>query len=304
MKKIIVAGSINMDLVVRCHEIPKIGETVPGKEFLTIPGGKGANQAVAIAKLGGDCTFLGKVGKDIFGQKVLASMKESQIKIEKIKEEDCSTGVAIINVDDKGKNNIIYIEGANGKIDGPYIDSVKEVLDGASILVMQNEIPQDAINYLLKLAREKNVKTLLNPAPAREIPEEVISLIDIIVPNEYELERITGVQTQTEEGIKKAAQNLFDLGIKIIIVTLGERGVFLKTDKVEKFFTAYKAEVVDTTAAGDSFIGGFCNKLVENSDLDEAINYGQKTAAIAIGRLGAQTSIPSKEEVENFKIGG
>jgi ribokinase len=304
MARIIVAGSINMDLVVETDEIPGIGETVAGNSFSTIPGGKGANQAVAIAKQGGDCIFLGKVGNDDFGANVLKSMQDAGINTNLIKIEKGSTGVSIINVDKNGANNIVYIAGANNLVDEDYIDENKNILDEAEYIVMQNEIPEETINHILKICKDKNIKTILNPAPARSIDDEIIKLIDILVPNEHELARISGQKVESDEDVRSASQKLLDMGLKEIVVTLGARGVFYKNKDTEKFYDAYKTKVVDTTAAGDSFIGGFVNSLIQTKDIGKSIDFGQRVAAIAIGKVGAQTSIPTKEEVEEFDFGG
>lgn len=302
--KIIVAGSINMDLVVRSEEIPKPGETVPGKDFTTIPGGKGANQAAAIAKLGGSCVFLGKVGNDDFGTSVLESMKASGINVDLVEKEKTSTGVSIINVDARGNNNIVFVAGANALVDEAYINRHIDAFKDASMVVMQNEIPKETIRHILKVTRDMNIIRLLNPAPAMDIEDDMLKEIDILIPNEHELARLSKVTIDSKESVRAAAGLLLDRGLGRIIVTLGEHGAFYKDKEKEKFYTAYKANIVDTTAAGDSFIGGFCNSFVESGDIDKSIDFGQRTAAIAIGRFGAQTSIPSREEVLNFKPEG
>lgn len=304
MDRIIVAGSINMDLVIETDEIPAIGETVAGKAFSTIPGGKGANQAVAIAKQGGDCIFLGKVGNDDFGANVLKSMQDAGINTDLIKIENESTGVSIINVDKTGANNIVYIAGANNLVDENYIDQNKDILDSAKYIVMQNELPEKTIEHILKICKDKKIKTILNPAPARMIEKDMLELIDILIPNEHELSRIADHKVENDEDVRKASEKLLTGGLKEIVVTLGERGVFYKNKDEEKFYDSYKAKVVDTTAAGDSFIGGFVNVLMQTNDIDKSIDFGQRVAAIAIGKVGAQTSIPTKEEVKEFDFGG
>ncbi len=304
MKNIIVAGSINMDLVVRSDEIPGVGETVAGNEFLTIPGGKGANQAVAISKLGGNCIFLGKVGKDDFGASVLNSMNNASINTQLVEKEDLTTGISIINVDSHGNNNIVFLSGANSKVDEAYIDKNAEVFDDATMVVMQHEIPLRTVEHILKLAKTKGVTTLLNPAPAMDLTDEIIENIDILVPNEHELSKISKMEVTDDQSVINAAKALLDKGIKKIVVTLGSRGVYLADGDISKFFDAYKTRAVDTTAAGDSFIGGFTNVYADTGDIEKAIDFGQRTAAIAITRLGAQTSIPDREEVENFNVGG
>lgn len=301
MSKILVVGSMNMDLVVKTDEIPKVGETLLGHELLQIPGGKGANQGVAIAKLGNDITFLGKVGKDSFGDELLASMKNSGVNIEHIEREDTSTGIAVINVDKYGRNNIVVIPGANAMVDKEYLGRHLVTFEEAEIVVFQLEIPLETVKEGLKIAKETGKITILNPAPAMELDDEIISNIDILIPNEHELERMTNVEVIDDESILKASKLLLNKGIKQIIVTLGSKGVLYIDNKKNEFFNAYNVNVVDTTAAGDSFIGGFLTSYVEDRDIKKAINMGQKTAALAIQKVGAQSSLPNREEVENFK---
>ena len=301
MSKILVVGSMNMDLVVKTDEIPKVGETLLGHELLQIPGGKGANQGVAIAKLGNDITFLGKVGKDSFGDELLASMKNSGVNIEHIEREDTSTGIAVINVDKYGRNNIVVIPGANAMVDKEYLGRHLVTFEESEIVVFQLEIPLETVKEGLKIAKETGKITILNPAPAMELDDEIISNIDILIPNEHELERMTNVEVIDDESILKASKLLLNKGIKQVIVTLGSKGVLFIDNKKNEFFKAYNVNVVDTTAAGDSFIGGFLTSYVEDKDIEKAINMGQKTAALAIQKVGAQSSLPNREEVENFK---
>ncbi len=300
---ILVVGSMNMDLVVKTDEIPNIGETVIGNELLEIPGGKGANQAVAMAKLGNNVTFLGKVGNDSFGQSILNSMKESGVKTDFIEEEEISTGIAVINVDKNGNNNIIVIPGANGKVDVDYLNKHQAVFQSANIIVFQLEIPIESVKEGLKISKKLGKTTILNPAPAMDLDEETIRNIDIFIPNEHELGRISKVEIVDQESLLKAAKVLLEKGIKKIIVTLGSKGVLYIDNNKSKIFPAFKVDVVDTTAAGDSFIGGFTSGYLENPfNIESAIQMGQKTAALSIQKFGAQSSLPTLEEVVNFKI--
>lgn len=301
MGRITVVGSMNMDLVVKTDEIPKIGETLLGNELLQIPGGKGANQGVSIAKLEGDITFLGKVGKDGFGDELLKSMEEAGVNTEHIEKEDTSTGIAIINVDKDGNNNIVVIPGANGMVDEGYLHRHLVAFEEADIVVFQLEIPLETVREGLKIAKEHGKTTILNPAPAMELDEEIIGNIDILVPNEHELERISGVEIKDDESIIRAAKVLLDKGINKIIVTLGSKGALYIDSNRNQFFKAYDVNVVDTTAAGDSFIGGFVASYIGDKDIERAIDMGQRTAALAIQKVGAQSSLPNKEEVENFE---
>lgn len=298
---ITVVGSMNMDLVVKTNEIPGIGETLLGNELLQIPGGKGANQGVAIAKLNNNITFLGKVGKDVFGDALLKSMEEAGVNIGHIERVNDSTGIAIINVDKQGNNNIIVIPGANGKVDKEYLLRHYTAFEEADIVVFQLEIPLQTVKDGLRISKELGKTTILNPAPAEDLDDDMIQNIDILIPNEHELERISKVKVTNHDSMLKAAEVLLQKGIKQIIVTLGSKGVLYIDTKGYRFFEAHKVNVTDTTAAGDSFIGGFVSSYIENSNIERAIEMGQKTAALTIQKVGAQSSLPTREEVDNFR---
>ena len=298
---ITVVGSMNMDLVVKTDEIPKIGETLLGNELLQIPGGKGANQGVAIAKLNNNINFLGKIGNDAFGEALLKSMKDAGVNIEHIEKAQDSTGIAVINVDKEGNNNIIVIPGANSKVDKEYLKRHHTAFEEAEIIVFQLEIPLETVKEGLRISKELDKITILNPAPAQELDDEIIGNIDILIPNEHELERISKVKITDNDSMLEAAKVLLNKGIKQIIITLGSKGVLYIGQSNHKFFPAYKVNVVDTTAAGDSFIGGFTSSYMKNGDIEEAIEMGQKTAALSIQKVGAQSSLPTLEEVQAFK---
>ena len=301
MKKVVVVGSINMDLVTRCKRAPKGGETLFGEEFFQVPGGKGANQAVAIGKLGTEVTMLGKVGKDSFGKDLINSMKESGVDTRYIEEGEKSTGIAKIIVEENGQNRILVVAGANSEVGKAYIDRHLDVIKECDIVVAQLEIPVETVAYALAKAKEFGKMTILNPAPARELDDEIIKNSDLIIPNESELALITGMPTETEEEIKKAGEKLLDMGVSNLIVTLGSKGSLHLNREVCEFHSAYKVKAIDTTAAGDSFIGGLVRELKDNN-VGEAIEFATKVSAIAVTRKGAQTSIPTIEEVENFEV--
>ncbi len=301
MSMVTVVGSMNMDLVVNTDEIPRIGETILGKELLQIPGGKGANQGVAIAKLNNNITFLGKVGKDGFGDELLKSMGDAGVNIEHIEREDISTGIAVINVDKEGNNNIVVIPGANGRVDSEYLNRHISAFEDADVIVFQLEIPLETVKEGLRISKSLGKKTILNPAPAMDLDDEIIENVDILIPNEHELGRLSNIEIDDDDSIIRAANVLFEKGIEEIIVTLGSRGVLHIDNNGHKFFKAYKVKAVDTTAAGDSFIGGFVSSYMEDKDMERAIDMGQKTAALAIQRIGAQSSLPTREEVQNFR---
>ena len=300
---ILVVGSMNMDLVVKTDEIPNVGETVIGNELLQIPGGKGANQAVAISRLGNEVVFLGKVGNDSFGESLLDSMKNSGVNIEYIEKVNGSTGIAIINVDKNGNNNIVVIPGANGSVDYEYLIKNISIFERSKIAVFQLEIPFETVKEGLKIAKHFGNITILNPAPAMELDEDMIQNIDILIPNEHELERISKVKIRDTESMLLAANSLISKGIKKVIVTLGSKGVLYIDEHSHKFYKAYNVDVVDTTAAGDSFIGGFTSYYgKDTNDIEKAIDMGQKAAALSIQKFGAQSSLPTLEDVENFKL--
>jgi ribokinase len=301
MSMVTVVGSMNMDLVVNTDEIPKIGETVLGKELLQIPGGKGANQGVAIAKLNNNIIFLGKVGKDGFGDELLKSMKDAGVNTEHIERTKTSTGIAVINVDKEGNNNIVVIPGANGEVDKEYLNRHISAFEKADVVVFQLEIPLETVKEGLRISKELGKTTILNPAPAMDLDDEIIENIDILIPNEHELERLSKIKVGDEESMIEAANILLNKGIKEIIVTLGSKGALHIDNNGYKFFPAYKVRAIDTTAAGDSFIGGFVSSYIEHKDMEKAIDRGQRTAALAIQKIGAQSSLPTMEEVENFK---
>ncbi|WP_462424727.1 ribokinase [Fusobacterium ulcerans] len=300
MKKVVVAGSINMDLVTICERAPKGGETLFGKEFFQVPGGKGANQAVAIGKLGTQVTMLGKIGNDSFGKDLISSMNNSGVDTKYIKTSASSTGIAKIIVEENGQNRILVVSGANMDVDRAYIDRHMDIINEADILVTQLEIPMDTVEYALKKAKEAGKTTILNPAPAAPLNDEIIRNSDIIIPNESELGIITGMPTNTLEEIEAAAHKLLNMGVKELIVTLGSQGSLHLNKKGSVMHTAYKVKAVDTTAAGDSFIGGLVRNI-QADNLDEAIEFATKVSAITVTRKGAQISIPTIEEVENFK---
>ncbi|WP_288875377.1 ribokinase [uncultured Fusobacterium sp.] len=298
MKKIVVIGSINMDLVTICDRAPNGGETLLGTEFFQIPGGKGANQAVTIGKLGSRVVILGKVGDDLFGKELLSSMDKNGVDIQFIEKAPVSTGIAKIVVEKNGQNRILVVPGANSYVDIEYIDNHLDVIKDCDVVIGQLEIPISTVEYAFKKAKEYGKITILNPAPAIKLSEELIKNSDYIIPNESELEVITGMKIESFDGIIEAAKKVIKMGVKGLIVTLGEKGsLYLGGDKFTKH-SAYKVKAIDTTAAGDSFIGGFVTRL--DLGVDKAIEFATKVSAISVTKRGAQTSIPTMEEVENF----
>ena len=305
MSKILVVGSLNADLVVRAPRFPQPGETISGEDLQVIPGGKGANQAVAAARLGADVSMLGRVGKDNFGDFLLDNLKSNRADITLIQRDDASTGTAIIVVDSNGQNSIVLSPGANGKVSSSDVEcasfSTPSTRSGRrfSLLLLQLEIPTPTVLHAAQLAKENNVRVVFNPAPAKDIPDELIALSDFIIPNETELSLLTDQPVDDIPSAEEAARTLLERGAKNVIVTLGGRGVLLVNEETSQHVDAFKVDVVDTTAAGDAFIGGFASVL-DSSNLLDAVRYGCACGALATTKFGAQPSLPTKEEVERF----
>ena len=298
MENIIVLGSINMDLVTVVDRKPLDGETIMGRDFFTSHGGKGANQGVSIGKLGGKVKFLGKVGNDAFGIEILENMKNKGLDIKNVEKVHGSTGLATIILDRSGENSIIVVSGANGKVDKEYIEKNKDSFIEGSILLSQLEIPYDTVQYAFELAKERGTKTILNPAPATDNIDELLKISDIVICNETEFDLIIGEKTENPQEIIDKSSKMLDRGVKELVVTLGSKGVIYINRNEVRRYNAYKVTAIDTTAAGDSFIGAFVTFLHEG--IDKAIDMGMRAGAIAVTRFGAQKSLANLEEVENF----
>lgn len=296
-----VVGSLNMDLVINTVKIPRPGETVMGKDFKQVPGGKGGNQACAIARLGTDVQMIGCIGKDHMGHFLKNTLEADGVGTKHIFEkENISTGVAAIVVDESGTNLITVAPGANYELTVEDVHSKKEVIQEADLLLLQLETKLDVVEHALKLAREFGKKTILNPAPAAPLSELILKDVDILTPNETELETLTGCQTDTEEKIIKAGKKLIESGVKELVVTLGEKGCIYITESRTQSFAAYKVKSVDTTAAGDAFNGALAVSLSRGESMEKAIEFAMKVGAMTVTKEGAQTSLPYKEEVNEF----
>lgn len=297
MKKILVIGSINIDLVTNVEKTPRVGETVLGKEFLEFPGGKGANQAAAIGRLGGDVTMLGKVGDDAYGKFMKSAMEDSGVKTDYVvADETKTTGTALIMVNADGDNSIVVIPGANFGVLPE--DITEELISEFDIVIGQLEVPVETLEKAFKIARSMDKMTILNPAPAKALSKAFLSTVSLLVPNETELEILTGITVKDDLSINESYLKLKETGIKQIIVTLGSEGSVLVDSNGLKRFAAQSVKAVDTTAAGDSFIGGLATQLSMGESIDKSIEYATKVAAIAVTRMGAQSSLPYKEELE------
>ena len=301
MKNICVIGSLNMDLVVNVDTMPKPGQTIIGSNFKEVPGGKGANQAVAMARLNGNVSMIGKVGEDGFGQTLINSLKNDKVDTTYIQTSKGATGVALITVDKNAQNSIVVSPGANFEVKEDDIDNNIEAIKNSDIVVLQLETPLNTIKYALNKAKELNKYTILNPAPAVKLDDEIIKNVDLLTPNETELEIISGVSIETEEDIQKAAQIMIEKGVKELIVTLGSKGsLYINTEK-SMFKKAYKVEAVDTTAAGDSYTGALAVALSQDKNIEDAMDFASKVGALSVLKEGAQSSLPTLEDVKNFR---
>ena len=296
MKNILVIGSANIDLTIQTDRMPKLGETVAGHGFSMNSGGKGANQAVAAAKLGGDVKFLGVIGNDTYGEKLLADLRKSGAVFEGITADGVPTGTACITVVN-GDNFIVLNPGANDLLTPEIIEEKAELIRKSDYVIMQLEIPVDSVLRAAVIAKDAGTSVVLNPAPVKELPDEIYRLTDIMIPNEYEAMLLTGISTDNEQGCRAAVEDLRKKGVKTVIITLGDRGcVYNDGDRII-FHPAGKADVVDTTSAGDSFIGALCCKLASGNSLPESIDYATKVAAVTVSRRGASESIPYAYEI-------
>jgi len=296
-KKILVIGSMNMDLVVEAERYPKEGETLTGKHLSQIPGGKGANQAAAIGKLGGNVSFISACGNDQYADILLASLKESGVDTEDVFRVKENTGVALITVDSKGNNRIIVVQGANASLSPKRIDKIEQRVKEADYLLIQMELPFATVLHSIELAHKYDTKIILDPAPARPLPLDILNKIDYLLPNEGELKQILPDYESEDEIIN----TLFETGLKNLLLTKGEKGVSHYKADYRKDYKAIKVKAVDTTAAGDAFAGAFTTALAKGWGKEDAILFAIKAAAISVTRLGAQSSLPELAEVEDFK---
>jgi ribokinase len=303
MKKILVVGSSNTDLIIKVPEIPRPGQTLLGGDFHTFQGGKGANQAVAAARGGGDVVFIASVGNDSYGAESIKGYKLDNINTEDIKIcRNHSSGIAMITISNTGENAIAVASGANAELKPEDLDEAEEAFHEAEYMLVQLETPLDTVQKAVELCAEFDTKVILNPAPAAELPDEIISLVDVITPNESEAESLTGVKVQDDNDAKKASEILHERGIQTVIITLGSRGAFLsdRITGISKMVPGFKVEAIDTTAAGDVFNGQLAVALAEGFSLEDAVLQSHAAAALSVQKLGAQSSIPRREQTDYF----
>jgi len=296
MSKILVFGSINMDLVVRVSNPPQPGETILGSDFETFPGGKGANQAVAASRMGGEVTMVGRVGNDDFGDVLIQSLVDDQVKTASvIKDPKAATGVAMITVARNGENTIVVAPGANYQVSVEDINNARPLMREVDIFLLQMECPLETVETAIELANAYNLPVVLNPAPAQSISPSVLSSVDYLTPNQSELALLSG-ETDIELGIKK----LLSWGVRNLIVTLGHNGARVVSEGIDQHIPAFEVTAVDTTAAGDAFNGALTVALAEKKPLLEAVRYGNAAGALAATKRGAQPSLPTRDAVEQL----
>ncbi len=306
MPDVVVLGSLNMDLVVRTARMPRPGETVMGERFVTVPGGKGANQAAAAARLGASVEMIGRVGADSFGPTLMTNMRAQGVGVDHvIMDERASTGVALIVVDDEGENSIVVVPGANGRVSKGDLLGARDLLAEARFLVTQLEVPLPVVRAALQMAREFDLRVILNAAPAQRVDADFMHGVFCLVVNEFEAQTLAGMPvTEDLESASEAGQALLDLGVYVAVITLGARGALLVTRERSAHVPAQRVSVVDTTAAGDAFVGGLTAALLEGLDLVDAVRYATCAGTLATTRLGAQPSLPCADEVRDLYIGG
>jgi ribokinase len=299
MSKIVVVGSSNTDMVIKCEHLPAPGETILGGEFLMNPGGKGANQAVAAAKLGGEVVLVAKVGDDIFGHEAVTSFDKVGINTDFIVvDAQQPSGVATIMVDAKGENCIAVAPGSNNSLSPADVDCAMAKIDTADVLLMQLETPMDTIEYVASLGNEKGKLVILNPAPAQVFSDGMLAKLDVITPNETEAEILTGIKVANITDAEKASKVLRDKGVDTVIITMGSLGAFVLSESFTGLIPTRKVEAVDTTAAGDTFNGALAVAMAKGLAIEEAVAFSNKAAAISVTRLGAQASAPRLDELE------
>jgi ribokinase len=297
--RVLVAGSANTDMVVRVPRIPRPGETVLGGAFGMAAGGKGANQAVAAARAGARVTFVARVGDDLFGRQALDGFARDGIETRFVRATPgAATGIALITVDERGENSISVASGANALLAAADIEAAAEAFGAADIVLLQLESPLETVEAAARAAKERGVPVILNPAPARELGDGLLSLVTVLTPNEHEAKVLTGITVRDRRGAREAAGRLRARGLAIVVITLGERGVFVLSDAFDGHVPAFKVDPVDTTAAGDVFNGALAVALAERRPLPDALRFAQAAAAVSVTRPGAQPSAPTREEIE------
>lgn len=303
LKKILIIGSANTDMVIKTKKFPLPGETVLGTDFLMNPGGKGANQAVAAARLGANVSLIARVGNDVFGKQALQSYKTEGINTEYVfSDTEHPSGIALITVDTKGENNIVVAPGANGYLSVENLKESEKLFQECEIVLIQLEIAMETVIEAVKMASHYGKKVILNPAPAAILPDDLLPHIYLITPNRSEIQALTNSHYLTTDGIREAANTLREKGVKNVVVTLGIQGAYILNDEFDKLLPRVIVEAVDTTAAGDVFNGAIAVALSENLPLDKAVEFANEAAAISVTRMGAQASAPYRREIASSPV--
>ncbi|MDO9154200.1 MAG: ribokinase [Paludibacter sp.] len=298
--RIVVIGSSNTDMVVKSDRLPVPGETILGGAFMMNPGGKGANQAVAAARLGGTVTFIAKTGNDLFGKQSIDMFDEENINTDFIFSDPLNpSGVALIMVDTNGENCIVVASGANGTLGTHDIDKSRTVIESAYIVLMQLEIPIETVEYAAKIASNKGAKVILNPAPAAFLSNDLLKCLYAIVPNKTEAEMLSGIKVHDWKSARQAADIISEKGVDVVVITLGSKGALIKEYDKYTEVPVEKIKAIDTTAAGDTFCGALCVGLSEGMPIEDAVKMANKAAGITVTREGAQVAIPYRKEIEH-----
>ena len=300
-ERIVVIGSCNTDMVINTERLPLPGETIIGGSFFMNAGGKGANQAVAAARLGGKVSFMAKVGNDHFGSRSIEQYKAEGIDVEHILTDSGQpSGVALIMVDAKGENCIAVASGANANLRPEDIENAPSIIEQGDIVLMQLETPLETVEYVARVAKEKGKKVILNPAPALQLPESLFKNLYMIIANETETEYISGVKITDMDSICRAADIISSRGVENVVITLGSKGAFIKENGAYHQVPAIKVKAVDATAAGDTFCGALCVALAEGNSILEAVEFANKCASVTVTRMGAQSSLPHRSEIDKM----
>lgn len=296
---VVVIGSSNMDMVVRCPELPLPGQTILGSDFVMNPGGKGANQAYAAAKLGAKTQLVARKGNDVFAEQAQRSFAEVGLGTDYIvRDENTASGVALIYVDETGENQIVVVQGANANLSPADVDAAREAIQSAKVMILQLEIPMRTVVHAAKLAAQSDTRVILNPAPARPLPPELLEKVDILIANETEILVLTGVDEVGMHTAEIACRPLLDAGVNHVITTLGKRGALVNGKNSAARVPGFKVKAVDTTSAGDTFAGALACAMAEGRNLEEAVLFANAAAALSATKPGAQISMPTREEVD------
>ncbi|MBP6383447.1 MAG: ribokinase [Aeromonas sp.] len=303
MNRLVVLGSVNADHVLRVPHFPRPGETLTGHSYQVVPGGKGANQAVAAARLGAPVSFIARIGDDAIGQQMRQGFEQDGIDVSAVElDETLPTGIAIIYVSDEGENSIGISAEANGALSPAMVKRHEAMIADAHTLLLQLEVPLESVFEAAKLARSHGTRVVLNPAPAQPLSSELLALVDLITPNQTEAELLTGVKVSDEASAALAADCFHQMGISDVMITLGSQGVYCSNARQQQLIPGFRVEAVDTTAAGDTFNGALLAAELAGADFNAAVRFAHGAAALSVTKFGAQSSIPSKVEVDAFLL--